>query len=396
MPEMTCRERYHAINHFKSGVRTLDWEFAYWAATIERWYGEGLQRSAYSPPPGLPGGDVIGGEGLPFPFRPGQFRYRDCDVHNAFAFDEGAVRLPIHWRHSPRFVEVVLDEDETTRLIVTEDGVTARVKKASDSIPHFQDWPVHDRASWERVKAERFRLDNMMTRFPNGWETSAATFDDHDYPLGILMDGFFSMHRELMGVERQLVMYYDDPELMHDINRHLAKVWLPMLEEVVARVELDFVIIWEDMAYNSGPLISPRMFEEFCTPYYRQVTGFLKAHGVDAIVVDTDGNCWKLIPKLLEAGVTGLYPFEVQAGMDIVEVRKQYPQLLIQGGLDKRKIAQGKEAIDAELEAKMPFVLSQGGYIPYADHLVPPDVPWDNFCYYRNRLRQYIERYQSQ
>jgi uroporphyrinogen decarboxylase len=136
------------------------------------------------------------------------------------------------------------------------------------------------------------------------------------------------------------------------------------------------------------------MFEEFVVPYYRRLTGFLKEHGVKTIVVDTDGDCWKLIPGFLQGGVTGMYPFEVQAGMDVVEVRKQFPKLVIQGGLDKTRVAAGKEAIDAELEAKLPYMLSQGGYIPFCDHMVPPDVPWQNFCYYRVRVREYVERYQ--
>ena len=26
----------------------------------------------------------------------------------------------------------------------------------------------------------------------------------------------------------------------------------------------------------------------------------------------------------------------------------------------------------------------------------PPDVPWENFCYYRNRVRQLVEEYQPE
>ena len=62
------------------------------------------------------------------------------------------------------------------------------------------------------------------------------------------------------------------------------------------------------------------------------------------------------------------------------------------GGLDKRIIALGKEEIDKELEAKVPFMLRKGGYIPFADHIIPPDAPWNNFVYYRRRLKEIIER----
>jgi uroporphyrinogen decarboxylase len=92
----------------------------------------------------------------------------------------------------------------------------------------------------------------------------------------------------------------------------------------------------------------------------------------------------------LEGGVTGLTPFEVQAGNDIVSVREKYPRLQILGGIDKMKIAQGKAAIDEELNAKIPFMLKRGGYIPHVDHHAHPGISWENFKYYRNLLNEMI------
>ncbi|MCJ7736350.1 MAG: hypothetical protein MUQ10_03415, partial [Anaerolineae bacterium] len=102
-----------------------------------------------------------------------------------------------------------------------------------------------------------------------------------------------------------------------------------------------------------------------------------------------------LIPLFIECGITGMLPFEVQAGMDIVEVRKQYPQLQIYGGIDKNLVAQGKDAIDRELERKMPTLLKQGGYVPFVDHIVHPDISWENFVYYRRRVRELALQYGS-
>jgi len=31
---------------------------------------------------------------------------------------------------------------------------------------------------------------------------------------------------------------------------------------------------------------------------------------------------------------------------------------------------------------KVPYLLKEGGYIPFVDHAVPPDVPLENFKYY--------------
>jgi uroporphyrinogen decarboxylase len=395
MKSMTVQERYRAYMHHQPGVRTPLWEFGYWTATLEQWYLDGLVRTPYSPPLGLPPGNGVFGEALPFPHMPGTFRYRDVDVHRRLGFDDGTVRVPLNWRCYPMYSERVLEEDETTRVLINADGAMVRMRKANDSIPQYLSWPVHDRASWEQVKAERFG-PNILARFPDRWHTIAPAFRKRDYPLGVVMDGFFAAPRELMGVEHQLTMYYDDPGLMHDINNHLCNLWLAELEELFTTVDLDFCFVWEDMSFKNGPLVSPRMFNEFMVPYYKRLTGYIRAHGVDIIMVDTDGMCSPLIPGFIEGGVAGLYPFEVQAGMDIVEVRKRFPQLLMCGGLDKTKVVAGRDAIDVELETKLPFMLTQGGYIPFCDHLVPPDVPWENFVYYRERVRDYVARYQPE
>jgi hypothetical protein len=123
-------------------------------------------------------------------------------------------------------------------------------------------------------------------------------------------------------------------------------------------------------------------------PAYQKMTSFLRDQGVDIVLLDTDGDCSKLIPLFLEAGITGLYPFEVQAGMEVVEVRKAFPGLQVMGGIDKRILALDREAVEDELSYKLPFMLERGGYVPCADHLVPPEATWENFSYCRRRIEE--------
>lgn len=393
MSELTARERYYAVTHFEPGDRTLLWENSYWVATVERWYREDLPRSPWSPPTGLRPGDGIYGDGATLYPAPPTVRYRDLDIHNLLGFDKGCMQIPLNWRFCPPLKPIVLEEDDEIRLIRNEEGITLRERKDGTSVPQFIGWPVHDYNSWEQVKERRFRLDQVDNRFPREWSAEIATYRNRDFPFGQEMDGFFSMPRELLGLVNQLVMYYDDPNLMKDITTHLTRVWLAMLEKTVAAIDLDYVFIFEDMCYKNGPLISPAMFEEFCAPHYRKVTSFLKAHGVDVIWVDTDGDLRLLIPKFIAAGVTGVYPLEAQAGVNVVEIRRRYPGLLLMGGINKMELARGREAITAEIESKLPYVLSTGGYIPHCDHMVPPDVSWDDFCYYRECVREYVHRY---
>ncbi|GAI97578.1 unnamed protein product, partial [marine sediment metagenome] len=87
--------------------------------------------------------------------------------------------------------------------------------------------------------------------------------------------------------------------------------------------------------------------------------------------------------------VTCPWPFEVAAGNDAVALRKKYGKDLIIGGtIDKRALIKGKEAIREEVMSKVPFLLEQGGYFPSVDHAVPPDVTFENYCYYINLMRE--------
>jgi uroporphyrinogen decarboxylase len=72
-------------------------------------------------------------------------------------------------------------------------------------------------------------------------------------------------------------------------------------------------------------------------------------------------------------------------------VRKEYPKLQMIGGIDKRPLIRSREAIDEELNRRIPYMLEKGGYIPYIDHHVPPDVSWGNYVYYREKLNRMIE-----
>lgn len=78
---------------------------------------------------------------------------------------------------------------------------------------------------------------------------------------------------------------------------------------------------------------------------------------------------------------------DVNAGMDIVEVRKKYPKLKFIGAYNKLEIEKGKEAIDKEFERILP-VVRQGGYVPGADHQVTPDTSFENYKYYITKLKE--------
>ena len=91
--------------------------------------------------------------------------------------------------------------------------------------------------------------------------------------------------------------------------------------------------IWEDMAGRQVSLTSPKMVNEFMMPCYDRVAAFARDHEIRIISVDTDGDCSELVPTMTKHGINVFLPFEVQAGNDIWEYRRLYPNLGISGGL---------------------------------------------------------------
>lgn len=214
--------------------------------------------------------------------------------------------------------------------------------------------------------------------------------DNGDYSIRLNIEGFFWTARELMGIEPHLYAFYDSPELIHAINEYILSIYLEKLVEVLDVLPVDVIYIMEDLSGKNGPMISPDLFDEFVGSYYRRIIPVLKGKGVRHIFVDTDGDFRKLIPNFLAAGVEGFLPMDVNAGMDIVKVREEFPHLKFIGGFNKLCISDGKEAIDREFERILP-VIRQGGYIPGCDHQVAPSATFENYLYYITRLKELMK-----
>ncbi|UCF95924.1 MAG: hypothetical protein JSV89_12130 [Spirochaetaceae bacterium] len=385
---MNTRERFNAVMNFEQPDRNLLWEMGYWPDTLERWYQEGLERKENRL--GAPGAGIRG-EASPHD-ESSTTRFRERDAHLALAMDPGMMNLPVNSGPQPLFAQEVFEETDEYLVYQDEYGVKKRLRKSGASVPEFIGWQVENRRDFERIKEERFQ-PRLEERTPANWSELVKTYPNRNFPLSIggYPFGFYGFLRYLMGEQRLLLNFYDDPRLVKDIMGFLADFWVELWDQALADVEVDCAHFWEDMAYRTGPLISPAMFREFMTPCYQKVTGFLKDKGVRVILVDSDGNLEQLIPLFLEAGLTGVWPIEVRAGNDLLEIRRRYPRLQIQGGIDKLQIARGREAIDRELESKVPFMLQQGGYIPHLDHSAHPEISWPDFRYYREQLKDLIE-----
>lgn len=369
---MNDLERFLACMEYGSLDRVPNWELGVWPQTRERWEAEGLDARGFH-------WDWFTGEDA-----------LDMDVRE-FIFFRGGMYPP--------FEEEVLAEDERTVTIRDNLGRVRRALKAGSlqgtrmSMDTYLAFPVRSIEDWRQLKK---RFDpRCAARFEPHWRLLRVDgWRRRTWPLifgpNCSTVGFYWFARELMGTEGLSYAFYDQPSLVHEICEHHADFLIEAARPVLEHTTIEYVCLNEDMAMKSGPLLSPRTFREFIFPRLKRVVEFYKGHGTRYFCIDTDGNPEPLIPMLLDAGVDAIWPLERAAGQDPLLLRRRYGRSLrLWGGVDKRVLTQGPQAIEAHLRTLIPLI-EEGGFIPTVDHTVPPDVSWSNFQHYMELKRRLL------
>jgi hypothetical protein len=357
-------DRFHAVMEYQPVDRVPNWEAGAWPQTRQRWEEEGLD-------PAQMHWNWFPGEGS-----------LGMDPREFIAFRGGFI---------PAFEEEVLEEDARTVTFRDARGRLRRALKegavdgARASMDQYLGSAVQDMRDWQQLKW-RFNPHHAARYEPN-WQTLRADrWHRRRHPLifgpNTSTKGFFWLARELLGTEGLAYAWYDQPALMHDMFEFHADFLIEAARPILEQTSVEYVCFAEDLAMKTGPLLSPKTYEAFIYPRLKRVIEYLKSHGVRYIVVDTDGNPEAVIPLMLDAGVNALWPLERAADQDPVRLRAKYGRSLrLWGGVDKRVLTQGPEAIDAHLRELRPLI-EEGGFIPTVDHTVPPDVSWANFQHY--------------
>jgi uroporphyrinogen-III decarboxylase len=154
-------------------------------------------------------------------------------------------------------------------------------------------------------------------------------------------------------------------------------------------IRIDEIVFFEDMCGTNAPIIGPHMFNEFLAPGYHRLIKNLRDFGVSLFTIDTDGNAWDLIPAMVDAGLNGLHPCEVNAGMDAHALRNTFTNLVLSGGIAKKALTKGYDEIKSELLCKFAAAWQKGRFLPRLDHLAPPDISLENIRTYADLYLQY-------
>lgn len=327
---MNTRERFHAVMNFAPFDRLplLEWA-GWWDQTITRWHGEGL-------PADLTDRYEIN-------------EHFGMDVYKQDWFPVCTPACPGPASHGAPVINSLAEYEAL--------------------LPHLYPRDAVDTARWAQ------------------WAEEQAA---GSVALWFTVDGFFWFPRRLLGIEQHLFAFYDQPELMHRINRDLTEWMLHVIDAVCAVCTPDFMTFGEDMSYNNGPMISQALFDEFMLPYYSQVIPVLTKRDILPII-DSDGDITLPAHWFKAAGIQGILPLERQAGVDIGILRSQHPDMKFIGHFDKMTMNRGEAAMRNEFERLLP-VAAQGGFLISCDHQTPPGVSYQDYCVYIALFKEYAEK----
>ena len=356
---MNSRERFLKTMTFSAPDRPACADYHYYDSTRERWEREGLPKGA------------------------------DLDEYFGYDFNPFRWQVQADIGALPRQKAEVLEETGDYKVIREGDGQVVRILKNEPppAMPQWLRYPLASREDWgafkRRLDPDRpGRLPPDLGRLPPAAQRSR--------PLGLWAGGAYGYMRNWWGVEQLSLLFYDDPALIEEMMEVQTHLYATIFDRVIAaRVELDWVMFWEDMAYKTGPLVSPDLYRRFCMPFYRTMMERVRRAGVPVVMLDSDGCIESLIPFWLDEGIFVMHPMEVASGMDVAAARRRYGRrIAFFGGIDKRALAGTRDDIRREVLPKLK-ACADGGFIAACDHAIPPDVSFDNFRYFRDLIREW-------
>ncbi len=296
------------------------------------------------------------------------------DIQNAWPFNMVA-RLD----YEPEVVE------ETEETILTRDGNGAllRQHKQHDSTPEHVDFLVQDRAGWEEHIKPFLTPDPRRIARETYRDTRRLAAEKQRLFCWAGVNVFEMMH-PVCGHEYMLMGMAMDPDWVKDMVATYAQLTLDLMDMLFEEEGLpDAIWFYEDMGFKGRPFVSLDMYREIIQPAHKATIEYAHARGLP-VIMHSCGYVAPLVPGMIEAGVDCLQVIEVKAGMDLLELYRDYgDRLSFMGGMDVRTLyGNNRDTVRRELEAKIPVVKGNFGYTLHSDHSIPNQVSYETYRYF--------------
>lgn len=152
---------------------------------------------------------------------------------------------------------------------------------------------------------------------------------------------------------------------------------------------LDGMVVWGDVAYTKAMLFSPEYWRRFFKGWVKKIVDVCHENDLP-VIYHGCGNVKAIFADFIEVGVDAYNPLEAKAGLDVVELRKEYGHKIgFCGNMDVVTWANGtKEELKKAVLTKL-NAAKGGGFIFQSDHSVPSNVSGENYDFVVKLVREY-------
>lgn len=234
------------------------------------------------------------------------------------------------------------------------------------------------------------------SRFEGLAEEARKLYEETDFSLvaGPIWTGLFQQCWFLRGQARffeDMILNREFAEALLDrVATVYAGLWDRFLDAVGEYV--DFVETADDLAGQTGPLISPRMYRELSKPAHARQFAAIRSRTKARIFYHSDGAVMPLIDDLIDIGIDILNPSQPLPGfMDPEELKARYgDRLLFHGGLDVQLLLpKGSPEEVRSVVRRYLGALGPERYIMAPANIVVPGTPPENLIAAYEAARDY-------
>jgi len=191
----------------------------------------------------------------------------------------------------------------------------------------------------------------------------------------------------IRGFQDWLMDVANDPKLAAHLLGTVLDDWLEGASDMVhaAGSNADVLFYADDVAFQNGPMVSPRSYRQLILPVQKRVLQSLHDWSDARILYHCCGSVNWLLDNLVDMGVDAINPLQVNAlGMgDTASLKGRYgDQIAFWGGVDTSEVLPrgNEDDVRAEVRRRVNDLAPGGGYVLAAVHNIQGDVPPENIC----------------
>jgi len=271
---------------------------------------------------------------------------------------------------------------------VTEDSAISKFLR--DVV--LQDTADEQKGSWNLAERPIILDEKDFDAFP--WEQAERDLDFSKFytvqkylpknmKIIALSGKIFTLPWLMLGFENFCVNIAINPGFIEKIFEKVASIQYKALSEIVKIPNVAAVWAVDDLAFKTGPMISPQMLRKYVFPWYKKYGEICQENKL-YFFFHSDGVLWELIDDLIGVGIDALHPIDPTC-MDIFEVKKKYgDRLTLIGNVSNELLMQGTPEQVAERTKELIKVMAPGGgYMLSSGNSVPD---WATITNYKAML----------